>query len=287
MSGAILASSTIYLRTFVTPETGPVYGPVFSMALVALVYLVLNRPRTVSSPGDGSNFNLKQLLLRELRQISFWILAFLILSGLSASISPAPGESIDYWLRMAVTFLLAIFLAMGIEQAWEWKFVGWLVLFVAGLVELFFAIASLVFNIYLYGFPFALTARYHPTDFGGANLVALSILIVVPIGVWLIMGTQLHPEKGKKFFSTRISKLAVMGFAILSLLVLFQSHSWEGVFAYLAELIVFLGIFIWLKDRHKIQAWYQKKTRGAHSFCSRNCLSWNKSHPLVSICLNN
>ncbi len=261
MSGAILANSTLYLRTFVTPETGPVFGPVFSMALVALVYLILNRPGMITSTGDVSRFSIKHKLLIKVRDISFWIITFLILSGISVSLSPAPGESIDYWLRMAITFLLAIFLALGIEQAWEWKFVGWLVLFAAGLVELFFAIASLVFNSYLYGFPYALTARYHPTDFGGANLVARSIMIVLPLGVWLIMGTHPYLEKDKKLITTRISNLAALGFALLSLLVLFQSHSWEGVFTYLAELFVFLGISLGLKYRLRIQSWYQKKTR--------------------------
>jgi len=261
MGGAILASSTVYIRTFVTPDAGPIYGPVFSMALVILVYLVLNRQSPVSSPGDETDFNIKHLLLRQSRQISFWIITFLILSGISAGLSPAPGESLDYWLRMAVTFLLAIFLAMGIEQEWEWRFIGWLVVFTAGFIGLLFAILSVIVNSSTYGLSYAITARYHPTEFGGANLVARSILIVVPLGIWLIMGTQPHLEKDKKLFSTRIRKLAALGFAILSVLVLFQSHSWEGVFAYLAELIVFLGIFIWVRFRHQIQVWYQKKTR--------------------------
>lgn len=253
MSGAVLASSTVYLRTFVTPEIGPVYGPAFSMALVALVYLIFNQSRKISSLIDESPFNIKKKLIFQIKQVSFWIIAFLILSGISAVFSPAPGETIDYWLRMAITFMLAIFLALGLEQAWEWRYISWIVVFTSGLIGLFFAILSLVVNSSIYGFPYALTARFHPTEFGGANLIARSILIVIPLGVWLIINIKHLP--------IQIKKLIALSFLILSLAVLLLSHSWEGVFAYLAELLVLFGIYLWVRYRQKVQSWFLNKTR--------------------------
>lgn len=215
--GAALFSSTLYLRSFAVPEAGPVYGPVLSLTLLA-----------------ASAANSLRLKPRPSR-ITTWSLLFLAAVALAVLFSPVPGQSLDFWLRLAVLMSLAAILSSAVDPASRaWQTGAWATVLIAGMLPIGLAGVKLLSLIPTYGLLPALAYRWHPTELGGANLAARSILCVVPLALALARLSS----RGR----VRWVRYAVLAGGVG---VIIYARSWEGFFAWLIALAVYALLVRW------------------------------------------
>ena len=89
------------------------------------------------------------------------------------------------------------------------------------------AVGKLISMIFSFDLLSALSYRLHPTEMGGANLIARSVLIVTPLGLALLYTSKNHH---------RISRPLIYALIIGGAFVMLYSRSWEGFFAWLFSL---------------------------------------------------
>jgi tetratricopeptide (TPR) repeat protein/O-antigen ligase len=166
------------------------------------------------------------------------ILPFVLILVLATLFSPVPGQSLVYSLDMLVLILLAGILAVSIRNWAEWQaFAGW-ILGAAAVLPVILGLVKLAdVGVHLGGAA-AISYRLHPTEMGGANLIARSILAAAPLGLafWIWIGRS--PQK-------KALRLGLLALQALILLILLWARSWEGFFAWLAALGVFIILWLW------------------------------------------
>lgn len=276
--GAATFSSTIYLRSFTVVEAGPIYGSIFALMLTCAFILINYQPR---------RFPFRKLGLSGL--IS-WLAIFLIAYGASALVSPTMGDSLSAWLRLVTLVVLVIILAEGLlwhqeDQSklivhWRslpaglmsrinstqmtvlniWKVVAWVLVVLAGIIPILLGAGKFIQMAWRFDLPSAITYRLHPNEMGGANIIARTVLCVIPLGLALISTSNTL---------TKYRKLASTLWIMSSIWLLFYCHSWEGVFASFVSLVVF---FIFTRWNFLIKIWTEtfrlRSTRLAIIFVS-------------------
>jgi hypothetical protein len=194
-----LFSSTLYLRTFSVPEAGPVYGGIIALALLAAY--------TGNFGSIDSRFSLSRF------RLSTWVTGFMVVFALAVVLSPSLGQSMEYGLRFVVLVGLTALLVGNIRTRKSWYAAAVAVVAIAGLLPILLASLKLASLVPLFGLPAALAYRFHPTEMGGANLVARSVMLVAPLGLalastWRISLLRLeHPGKAGRFIRKLLQAL--------------------------------------------------------------------------------
>jgi len=242
--GAGLFGSTLYLRSFAVAEAGPVYGPVFALTLAAAFaqHATRSTQYAVRNTQHATHFT-----------HTFWSILFLAAVGLAASFSPVPGQSLDYWLRLAVLVGLAAVLPLCIDTK-SWQIAGWCVVVIAGVLPILLAVGKLFSLIPSFGLLPALAYRLHPTELGGANLLARSVLCVIPLALALLASSSAkRPDVSR--VRHYVSRFMPYAFLAGSAFVMLYSQSWEGLFAWLAALGVYGALAYWDNIQGVWQRW--------------------------------
>ncbi len=131
---------------------------------------------------------------------------------------------------------LTAVLALSIDRLQTWRYASWSVVAIAGLIPIALSGIKLLSMAIAFGPQSALAYRWHPTELGGANLVARSVLCVVPLALALVQGT-----------ATRRACCLRWGMVGGSAFVMLYTRSWEGLFAWLAMLGVYGSLAHWEK----------------------------------------
>lgn len=208
--GAGLLSSTLHLRTFDVPEAGPVCTSVFALTLITVSTL----------PVPDSRF--------QVSRFTRWGLIFLFTSAITSLFSPVPGLSLDAWLRLACLIGLAIVLSRSTDTVWAWRLAAWGTVGIAGIVPVAVGLLKWLSLLIRFGFWPASAYRWSPNELGGANLVARSVLCVVPLTLALTAN-----------ISTHAFRWIGWGTLVGSTLLMVYARSWEGFFALLVTLCVY------------------------------------------------
>ncbi|MBN1661650.1 MAG: tetratricopeptide repeat protein [Anaerolineae bacterium] len=227
-------SSILYLWAFAVPETGPSGSSILGLALIATALA----PVRVALPGPRRT--------AALWSPAAWALLFLGTLALTAILSPVPGVSLDFWVKLATLLLLAGVLSLSLDAPSSWVHAALLVVLIAGAIPAAMALVKLVVLTGTFDLASALAYRLHPTEFGGANLVARSVICVAPLA--LALG-----RTGRAV----LRLVGVIGVGAAALVSLY-ARSWEGVFA----LLVSLAIYGSLANQQWIAAtWWRLQTR--------------------------
>ncbi|HWQ84859.1 MAG TPA: hypothetical protein VN363_09840, partial [Anaerolineales bacterium] len=217
LAGAGLYSSVIFFRVSAVPEVGYAWGVLAGFGILALLSL---REVTVRlAPGEGAFWK--------------WAATFGVAQVIAAALSPVPHQSINYVVYILVLICLAglVSLKLRSQPALD-RAVGLVVLLGAGLPVVFALIKSLD-AVFDFGLAAAAVFRLHPSEMGGANLLARSLVVAAPFGLSLLFST---PAQGRW---QGIRKIVLILLQIAILLVILYARSFEGFFAWL----VVLGIF--------------------------------------------
>jgi tetratricopeptide (TPR) repeat protein len=214
---ACVFSSNLYLRAMSTPEAGPGYGPVFACALLAAFTLRGSGARDRAATGHRLD-----------RACALAGVVFLAAIALAVLFSPVPRDSLDFWLRWAVLLVVAAMLSLVIDTPERWRAVAWGTTIVAAALPVLLAGLKFVSLVLPFGLAGALSYRLHPNEFGGANLVARSVLCAVPLA--LVSIEHGHPRARRWIMAATI---------VVSTLVMVYAQSWEGFFALLLSLGVY------------------------------------------------
>jgi O-antigen ligase len=99
-----------------------------------------------------------------------------------------------------------------------------------------------------------LAYRFHPTEMGGANLVARSVMLIAPLGLALASTWQASPRRlghtGEDARSTRKMTYIAGGLFLLgSAFVVIYSQSWGNFFAWLLSLGIYAALVYWEQIR--------------------------------------
>ncbi|MEM4203750.1 MAG: tetratricopeptide repeat protein, partial [Candidatus Methanomethylicaceae archaeon] len=244
--GAGLFSSTLYLRSFAVAEAGPIYGPVFAMALAAIFTQHALRNTHYATGITQQALRNAQQGIRIVSHPAFWYMLFLLSVGLSVLFSPVPGQSLAYWLRLAVLMALSAILSRSVDTPRAWRIAAWGVFLIAGGIPILLSLSKLFSLVPLFGLPSALAYRLHPTELGGANLIARSVLCVLPLALALSSKPLTIPHNAQQAtrFVLRASSFMSCAFVGGSAFVILYSQSWEGLFAWLMALGVY-GILVY------------------------------------------
>jgi hypothetical protein len=237
-----LFSSTLFLRTFSVPEAGPVYGGIIALALLAAY--------TGNIGSIDSRFSLFRF------QLSAWVMGFMVVFALAIVLSPSLGQSMEYGLRLVVVLGLTGLLVGCIRTRKSWYAAAVAVVGIAGLLPILLAVVKFVNLASLFGLPVAIAYRYSPTEMGGANLVARSVMLVVPLGLalastWRISLHRLEQEHPVKFGRTiKVVAGSAGGLFLLgSAFVVFYSRSWGAIIAFLVSLGIYFAFIYWKNMR--------------------------------------
>lgn len=250
--GASVFSSTLYLRSFTVVEAGPVYGAIFALTLASLFSAVYREP---------SRCALSAVLRSPVMK---WLGIFLAAYGVSALFSPTKGESLNAWLRLVSVSGLGLLVALALLQQDEgettlrwrslpFRFIArldatqwnarnlWIVVaggavIIAGVIPIVLGLVKFISMVWRFDLPSALIYRLHPNEIGGANLLARSVLCVVPLGNMLIQNSGKSPI---------LKKWVGIGWLIAGFALLGYSQSWEGVFALASALGVYFAVIHW------------------------------------------
>ena len=222
LAAAGIYSSVAFFRVSAVPETGHTYSLLAGFALLAIL-------------DNSIDFHCVTP-----RERLYWkaSIPFLLILALATLVSPVPGESLAYTIELLILVVLAGILSISIRRWDEWQMVAGWILLLAGGLPIILGLVKLVDVIFHLGFPAAISYRLHPTEMGGANLIARSILTVAPLALalWVWMGRM--PRK-------KPIRLGLLALQVLILLILLWARSWEGFFAWLAALGIFLILWLW------------------------------------------
>jgi tetratricopeptide (TPR) repeat protein/O-antigen ligase len=222
-------SSTLYVRAFTVLEAGPIYGAIFALVLIALCELRI-------APAE-----LRATLQRP---AVLWMCIFITILGLITPFSPVPAQSWAYWFRLAALVGLTITLSLYISAQDRWRAAAWLMILIAGGLPVILTLGKLCSLVPLFGFLPALSHRFHPNEMGGANLIARSALCVAPLAL------ALRPQT-----KSRILRFALGALPLGSLFLMIYTQSWEGFFALLFALGVYVALGRWEHLQSAWKAW--------------------------------
>lgn len=223
LAAAGLYSSVIFFRVSAVPEVGPAYSILAGFAILAL--LALNGENVRLAAGE--------------RTLWRWAALFAVTQAIAAALSPVPNQSFNYILYIFILVGLAGLASLILRSEAEVRSAAWFVVLLgAGLPVIFSLIKAL--SIWVdFGSAAALAYRLHPSELGGANLLARSLLVAAPFGVSLLYGRQ---SQGRW---PRLRLFALVGLQITILAVILYARSFEGFFAWLAGLLSFAILVYW------------------------------------------
>jgi tetratricopeptide (TPR) repeat protein/O-antigen ligase len=245
LMAAAVFSSSLYIHSFTVAEAGPVYGAIFAFSIIGLA-------------SEQSLFT--KLFSPTFKQFVLWSILFLTAVLLASLFSPALGQSLDYWARLTVVIVLSISMGMTITRLRTWYYAIWLLVLIAGLLPFLLSVGKYFSLVDVFGPTASLFFRFHPTEMGGANLVARSVLVVAPVALALGLFPASSSFGIPKILtgSHRARRtLGITGFTIWlgSLFVVLYSQSWGGFFAWLVAHVGFGVLVSWNKLSIKFQQW--------------------------------
>ena len=232
LAAAGLYSSVIFFRVSAVQEVGYAYSVLAGFALLALLCM-------------------QELLLHILKTQAVywkWSLAFIFVLVTAVIFSPSPDQSLNYVLYMLVMIGLAALVSSKIKNYSEWKLAAWIVLVLGAGLPVVFALIKAVSIVREFGLAAALAYRLHPSEMGGANYIARSIIVAAPSGAALLFAGQ-SQGRWKWMWRTVLALLQ-----ILILAVILYARSYEGYFAWLVALFVFAVLAGW----KLIQTYWQR-----------------------------
>lgn len=223
LAAAGLYSSVIFFRVSAVPEVGPAYSVLAGFAILALLSL----------SGDTVHLAAGE------RTFWRWVAVCAITQAIAAALSPVPNQSLTYVLYMFILLGLAGLVSLVLCSEARLRGAAWFVVVLgAGLPVIFSLIKAL--NIWVdFGSAAALAYRLHPSEMGGANLLARSLLVAAPFGVSLLY-TRL--SRGRW---ARLRLFALVGLQIAILAVILYARSFEGFFAWLVAVLSFVILVYW------------------------------------------
>ncbi len=238
LAAAGLYSSVIFFRVSAVPEAGSATSVLAGFAILAL--LSLSGVSVRLAAGE--------------RPFWRWAAVFALTQVTAAALSPVPNQSLTYILYMFVLLGLAGLVSLVIRSEAGLRVAAWLVVVLgAGLPVLFSLIKAL--NIWaVFGSAGALAYRLHPSEMGGANLLARSLLVAAPFGVSLLAARQSQGRWAK------LRLFVLVGLQLAILAVILYARSFEGFFAWLVALVSFTILVYWPALR---SAWSRIASRQA------------------------
>jgi len=223
ITAAALYSSVIFFRVSAVQEVGSVY-------VVMLGFLIIFG---LSQKNGISNLQRSEMGYWK------WAALFTAVLVLAAMMSPVPGQSFSYVLNMVILICLAGCVAWFIQTFSELKIAAWIILLLGAGLPVVLALIKTLDIANVFDGLMVFSYRLHPTEMGGANILARSLLITAPLGGALFFVKQ---SQG------RLSKIQKWGLALLEILILvviLYSRSFEGFFAWLVAFGVFLVLSLW------------------------------------------
>jgi len=256
-------SSIIYLRSFTVAEAGPIYNSIIALTLTS-AFIVINHEHS-------QNF----VHLFFCSHLAIWIMFFLTAYGVASLLSPTSSDSLNAWLKLVSVVNLAFLLAIALLQQednvesilhwrhlpprlisrldsihWDtiktWKAFAWGTVVIAGVIPILLGSIKFTSMVWRFDLPSAIIYRLHPNEIGGANLIARSVLCVVTLGLVIILNSE-SLSKSRRWVAT--------AWIISCVALLVYSQSWEGVFALVVSLVVFLLVSHWNSLR---RIWMEK-----------------------------
>ncbi|MHB8134993.1 MAG: tetratricopeptide repeat protein [Anaerolineaceae bacterium] len=220
-----LYSSVIFFRISAVKETGLAYSVLAGFLFIAMFGL-----------------RAKFIFLTKIEQLFLKATVFFIFFLLVATIlSPVPGQSYTYVLYIFVMIFLAMLVSLKLETYIGLKTAAWIILFFGAGLPVVFAIIEAIGIYNGFDINAVLLYRLHPTEMGGANLIARSVLVGAPFGVALLL-IEKSLERLKWIYKATLILLE-----ILILVVIIYALSWEGFFAWLVAFSFFVILVCWKK----------------------------------------
>jgi tetratricopeptide (TPR) repeat protein/O-antigen ligase len=170
-----------------------------------------------------------------------WSVIFVFMIFLASLFSPVPGQSFSYLLTILFLIILVACVIYFARTSTDWKIVAWMIVVFGAIVPIIFALIKFLDINSVFGLEMAILYRYHPTEMGGANLVARSLLITAPIGAALLF------LKKSNHFLEKIQIWGIVLIEILIITIIFYARSFEGFFAWLVAIFVFSLFIFWKK----------------------------------------
>ena len=220
LAAAGLYASVIFFRVGAVPEVGYAFSLLAGFALLALLSL----------PGAA--------LFVSRVEAAFWkwALAFAAAQVIALALSPVPGQSLVYVLTLLAALGMSGLLSVYLKNTPYWRSAAWVVLVLGAGLPVLLAVIKAAAVLVDFGPPAALAYRLHPSEMGGANLIARSLLVTAPLGAALF--SSVRPDR-------RWLKAVLLGLQVLILAVIAYARSFEGFFAWLAALGVFGILAAW------------------------------------------
>lgn len=214
---AAVYGSVVFFRVSAVPEVGYAFGVLAGFG--ALAFMAMNNSPVYLAPGEKTFWK--------------WAAVFALAQVAAATISPVPNQSLIYVTYALVLLGLAALVAQQIRTQQALSGAAWLVVLLGAGIPVVLAVIKAM-DIWLgFGPAAAITYRLHPSEMGGANLLAHSLLVAAPFGVSLIFTGQAEGRRR----NIRIVGLVLLQIAIL--VVILYARSFEGFFAWLVALAVY------------------------------------------------
>ena len=220
---ACLYSSIVFFRSSAVLETGYPFVILAGFAVLAIL-----PERQVSK---------SKLTVHGL---TYWkaTIPFLLVLVLATIFSPVPGQSLTDTLELFVLIILAAILSVKIVRWTEWQGMAWIIVAVSGGLPILLGMVKIGEIFFHLGGAAAISYRLHPTEMGGANLIARSILTIAPLGLALWMWSRNSTQN-------RLIRFELLVLQILVPVILLWARSFEGFFAWLVAIGVYLLLSLW------------------------------------------
>ena len=223
-------SSVAFFRASSVVEVGQTFSVLAGFALIVVLNSIASEPN-------------QRITRPEIRYWK-WIGAFLLVMVSATLLSPVPGQSVDYFVYILVIVSLAALLSWKIRTMTAWKAAAWLVVgFAAGLPVVLSLVkaADIAFHL---GWLAALGYRLHLKEMGGANLISRSLLDVAPLGLALMWNGWLEKQERRSWKQKGLLGIGIL-LQVLIPVILVYARSWEGFFAWLIGMGLFLALSKW------------------------------------------
>jgi len=172
-----------------------------------------------------------------------WCVIFVSILILASLFSPVAGQSFSYLLTIFFLICFAACVVYFAKTSTDWKIVAWMIVVFGAFVPILFALIKFLDINSGFGLEMAILYRYHPTEMGGANLVARSLLISAPVGAAILFLNKSNNS------SRKLQLWGIVLTEILVIVTILYARSFEGFFAWLVAAVVFSVLIFWQNIR--------------------------------------
>lgn len=228
LGAAALFSSVAFFRVSAVIEVGYAFSTLAGFTLLGMSAILKQ-----TTPEGGLQFQ------RNTQAYWKWALIPLAVLGAAVMLSPVPNQSLVYVLYILVLVGLAALAAVQIRRNRGWNLAAETILALGAGLPVLLGLVKTAGIFVEFGPSAGLAYRLHPSEMGGANLLARSILIAAPFGLALLLKRQPRKMRGG------LDRAGLALLEALILAVMLYARSYEGFFAWLVGLFIFALLASW------------------------------------------